>query len=189
VAVPLCKNGPGNVGWLDWTPPGGGASEVAGNITDTANAPGISTPRWYYYPATGNINSGQVQTALEGRIGDDLWIPIYYSVPGGPVGTCDTTPASPRTSINDCAAPGSGNGQNNWYLWVTVASFHLEGVHILGGPDPAACDPQGFGSNGMVGCLTGYWNDDVVPAEVEVGPFPPGGIDPEDALVGVQLLR
>ena len=22
--VPLCQNGPGNVGWIDWTPPGGG---------------------------------------------------------------------------------------------------------------------------------------------------------------------
>ena len=24
VIVPLCKNNPGNVGWLDWTPKGGG---------------------------------------------------------------------------------------------------------------------------------------------------------------------
>ena len=30
--VPLCKNGPGNVGWLDWTPPAGGASELADAI-------------------------------------------------------------------------------------------------------------------------------------------------------------
>ncbi len=26
--VPLCKNGPGNVGWVDWTPKGGGTSET-----------------------------------------------------------------------------------------------------------------------------------------------------------------
>lgn len=26
--VPLCKNGPGNVGWIDWSPPSGGTSEL-----------------------------------------------------------------------------------------------------------------------------------------------------------------
>ena len=28
IVVPLCKNGPGNVGWLDWTPKGGGTPEL-----------------------------------------------------------------------------------------------------------------------------------------------------------------
>jgi hypothetical protein len=119
-------------------------------------------------------------------------IPIFYidAQPGGPIiGTCDTTPGGSQTNLGDCADPGSGNGQNQWYFWVTVASFHIQDVHIQGGPT-AACDPSGFdGGNGSVGCLTGYWNHDVVPSEVEVGPFPPSGVNPENALVGVQLLR
>jgi hypothetical protein len=189
VVLPLCKNAPGNRGWLDWTPPGGGASELGGNIADTSNAPSIRTPHWYYYPQTGNVdNSSHVGNALQGLIGQDVFIPIFHAEPGGPVGTCDSTPGGQQTAIGDCPDPGSGNGQEQWYLWVTVASFHLTGHHTNPN-DPACVSPFDPSNNGSVGCLSGYWNHDVVPSEVEVGPFPPGGVDPAFALRGVQLLR
>ena len=28
ITIPLCKNGPGNVGWIDWSPTAGGTSEL-----------------------------------------------------------------------------------------------------------------------------------------------------------------
>ena len=56
--VPLCKSGPGNVGWLDWTPPGGGTSELINSIT-TPNNPNINLPSWQFVTATGNVNSAR----------------------------------------------------------------------------------------------------------------------------------
>ena len=43
--VPLCGNSPGNVGWIDWYPPAGGASEIADAI-DHPNNPPIDLPSW-----------------------------------------------------------------------------------------------------------------------------------------------
>ena len=54
--IPLCKTGPGNVGWLDWTPTGGGTSELIDAILTPSN-PDISWPNWYYVTSTGNVNS------------------------------------------------------------------------------------------------------------------------------------
>ena len=41
--VPLCSNSPGNVGWLDWTPPGGGTPELEAEILHSTN-PAITLP-------------------------------------------------------------------------------------------------------------------------------------------------
>ena len=57
LTVPLCKSNPGNVGWLDWDPPGGGASELVCSIVNPDN-PAIALPSWQYVAATGNTNGG-----------------------------------------------------------------------------------------------------------------------------------
>ncbi|HLY13723.1 MAG TPA: pilus assembly protein TadG-related protein, partial [Candidatus Limnocylindrales bacterium] len=74
--VPLCKNGPGNVGWLDWTPPGGGTSELIQSI-QTPNNPAISLPSWQYITSTGNPNSAGVETAIRAYDGDTVLIPQF----------------------------------------------------------------------------------------------------------------
>src|SRR6185369_17192010 len=57
LTVPLCKNNPGNVGWLDWTPPAGGSTEIVCSIVNSDN-PAINLPSWQYVAATGNTNGG-----------------------------------------------------------------------------------------------------------------------------------
>ncbi len=184
VIVPLCSNSPGNVGWIDWTPPGGGASELADAIVNPSN-PSITTPRWYYVTATGNINSDQVQTALETYIGKDIQLPIFYADTSDPLpGTCNTEPADPKNEVTNCPdANRGGNGANQWYFLVTFGDFHLQEVHIQGSTGPCA----GAGGNGSTGCLIGYFNDDVVPANVTVGP--PNQYTTEFTPPGVQLIR
>jgi hypothetical protein len=54
---PLCSNSPGNVGYIDWDPPNGGASELVCSIL-TADNPAIDLPSWQYVTATGNTNGG-----------------------------------------------------------------------------------------------------------------------------------
>ena len=74
--VPLCQNGPGNVGWIDWTPPGGGTSELIGSI-QTPNNPAIDLPSWNYVTETGNVNSAGVETALRAYDGEVVLIPQF----------------------------------------------------------------------------------------------------------------
>jgi len=106
VALPLCSNGPGNVGWIDWTPPGGGASELSSAIQNPSNPP-ISTPHWYYITETGAVTS--VDSAMDTWEGKDVLIPIFHAEADDPntsvdeelIGTCDATPANPRTSLSN----------------------------------------------------------------------------------------
>src|SRR3954453_14984771 len=52
--VPLCSNGPGNVGWLDWSPKGGGTSELIDQVQHPTN-PGGPHHTWQRHnppPAT-----------------------------------------------------------------------------------------------------------------------------------------
>lgn len=182
VVVPLCGNSPGNVGWIDWTPTAGGANELAESIANPNNPP-VVTPHWYYITATGNVNSSQVQTALEGWVDKDILLPIFYAAADHSLpGTCNTEPADPKTAVTDCPdANRGGNGSNQWYFLVTLASFHLEEVHVLG--NSQACDT----GNGATSCLIGYFNADVVPAGVNVGPGNSGTTSFTPP--GVQLIK
>lgn len=182
VVVPLCGNSPGNVGWIDWTPPAGGTDELADAILNPNN-PTITTPRWYYVSQTGNVNSSQVQTALEWWIGKEILLPIFYADPDDPLpGTCNTEPANPKTEVTNCPdANRGGNGQNQWYFLVTFASFHLQEVHVQG--SSRECDT----GNGATSCLIGYFTNDVVPSNVTVGPGNSGTTSFTPP--GVQLIK
>jgi hypothetical protein len=170
VVVPMCSNGPGNVGWLDWTPTAGGASELATAIAG-AKSPPIIWPKWYYITATGSISAGPVQAAMESHIGTDVYLPIFYTnSPSDPVpGTCNSEPAEPKTQLANCpTANRGGNGSNQWYYIVTIASFHLEEVYLNGG-DGGACDPGDIAGKNISGCLIGYFTDDVAIGSGSVG--------------------
>lgn len=189
IVVPMCSNGPGNVGWIDWTPTAGGASELATSIT-TPNNPTITTPKWYYVTATGSVSAGPVQTAMESWIGKDILLPIFYADETDPLpGTCNSTPNNDQTSLGDCPiADRGGNGSNQWYYLVTFGSFHLEEVYLNGG-DGGACDPGDVSGGTISGCLIGYFTDDVAPANLTIGPG--GGATPTSNLTPptVQLIK
>ncbi len=189
LVVPLCSNGPGNVGWIDWTPTAGGASELADAITDPNNPP-ITTPKWYYITQTGSISSGPVQSAMESWIGKDILLPIFYADEPDPLpGTCNSTPGGSQTLLSDCPiGDRGGNGSNQWYYLVTFASFHLEEVYLNGG-DGGACDPGEINGGNISGCLIGYFTADVAPANLTIGPG--GGSTPASNLTPptVQLIK
>jgi hypothetical protein len=170
VVVPMCSNGPGNVGWIDWTPTAGGASELADAITN-GNSPPISTPRWYYVTQTGSISAGPVQNAMETYLNDDVLLPIFYGDDTDPLpGTCSSTPNNDQDRLSDCPmGDRGGTGSNQWYFLVTFASFHLQEVYLNGG-DGGACDPGDVDGKNISGCLIGYFNFDVVPANLTIGP-------------------
>ena len=154
LTVPLCKAAPGNVGWLDWDPPAGGASEIVCSIVNSDN-PAIILPSWQYIAATGNTNGGggcaDVDTGVEYRgveeairkyNGQIVLIPQFDM-------TCrtkngDPDPISTQPTINTppnygCPnPPGGGNGQNIWYRMPSFAYFEL-------------CDPAEPGCGGRHG--------------------------------------
>ena len=115
--IPLCKNGPGNVGWLDWTPPSGGTSELTDAIIPPAYSPSIDLPSWQFVTETGNVNAAQVETALRTWDGQVVLIPIFDS-------TCDDTPDGPGCRAT-ARRPTGGNGQNQWYHLPEIAAFQL----------------------------------------------------------------
>jgi len=173
IAIPLCKNTAGNVGWIDWYPPAGGADELADAIQSPSN-PTVTTPKWYFIAATGNVNSGQVQSALDTWVGDDILLPIFYADVNAPIpGACDATPDGDMTQLADCpVANRGGNGQNQWYYLVTFASFHLDAAYAQGN-HTTECNAPGLitvaGGNGGTSCLVGHFNAAVAAASMTVG--------------------
>jgi len=207
ITVPLCKAGPGNVGWIDWDPPAGGADELVCSIVNSDNPP-IILPSWQFMAATGNTNGGGncvddqtgvnyqgVEDAMRGYNGKTVLIPQFDM-------TCrtyngDPDPDSTLPTINTdpyygCPyLPGGGSGQNIWYRMPSFAYFKLcdpadpdcggrQGAYISGG-NAAECDT----GNGSTSCLVGRFTD--ILSTGTVGPGAGGGTGSK--ALGVQLIR
>jgi hypothetical protein len=183
VVLPLCKNGPGNVGWLDWTPTGGGTSELITNI-QTPNNPPIDLPSWQYITQTGNVNSKGVEDALRAYDGQVVLFPIFDS-------TCDSQPTG--SGVADCP-PGNtgGKGSNQWYHLPEVAAFQMCSPTVSGcgsfthgayvnGSNPI-CDT----GNGSTSCLVGKFVNFIT--EGTVGPISPVPGVPSD-IIAIQLIK
>jgi Flp pilus assembly protein TadG len=196
--IPLCKNGPGNVGWIDWTPPAGGTSELVAEILSSTGS--IDIPSWNYVTQTGNVNSKNVEDALRTYNGRVVYIPIFDS-------TCNSEPTPGDTSVDACApANVGGNGQNQWYHFPEVAAFQF----CPG--DPSSTDPvdQAFASacsnagsahgayvngnnknqcdtgNGATSCLVGRFVNFITEGTVS-GPL--SGLPGPSTAVVVQLIK
>ena len=181
IAIPLCQNGPGNVGWIDWEAPNGGAAEIATAIRTPNNGP-ISTPHWYEVTETGGITS--LDDDMDTWEGKDITIPIFHAEADDPgtaidetlIGTCDAEPANPKDDINDCDAADIGANGQGWYFLETFGTFHLEhsyiqGMHEAECNDPAlasTASPPGA-TNPVNNCLIGYFKDKVVARNMTVG--------------------
>jgi hypothetical protein len=190
VVVPLCKNGPGNVGWLDWTPTGGGTSELIDSINNPNN-PAIDLPSWQYITATGNINSKGVEDAINDNYkGKVVQIPQFDL-------TCDTQPSGVFTT--GCPTPNvGGNGSNQWYHLPQFAAFQLcsstipecmsnplgksfsQGAYVNGN-NSSVCDT----GNGATACLVGRFVKFITKGTVGPGT----GVNPGTNLIGVQLVK
>jgi hypothetical protein len=207
LTVPLCKNSPGNVGWLDWTPPGGGAAELVCSIVNPDN-PLITLPSWQWVPSTGNTNGGGkcvdddtgisytgVEDAIRKYNGQIVLIPQFdltcrtKNGDGDPVSTKPTIETPPNYGCPN--PPGGGNGQNLWYRMPSFAFFELcdpslpacagrHGAYIQGN-DSAVCNT----GNGATSCLVGKFTD--VLSSGTVGPG--NGSGTGSKALGVQLIR
>jgi hypothetical protein len=207
LTVPLCKNNPGNVGWLDWTPPAGGSTEIVCSIINADN-PAIVLPSWQYVTATGNTNGGGsctdnqtnitykgVEEAVRKYDGQVVLIPQFdmtcrtYNNQPNPVSTQPQVNQAPNFGCPN--APGGGSGQNIWYRMPSFAYFKLcepsmtgcggrMGAYISGG-NKAECDT----GNGSTSCLVGEFID--ILGTGTVGPGVGSGTGSKT--LGVQLIK
>jgi Putative Flp pilus-assembly TadE/G-like len=173
--VPLCKNGPGGVGWLDM----GCGGNLADEITTLCNGP-FDIPTWIQ-TSTGNVNS--VEGAINNYAGSLILVPMFDA-------TCRDVPSTGLPA--DCTDPGNGN--NLWYHIPRFTQFLLDEAHVQGGNNPACNSAPGgppVGGNGGTSCFKGWFVRYIMQGRVG------GWEDCEEAtiaeciepLIGVQLIR
>jgi hypothetical protein len=207
LTVPLCKSAPGNVGWLDWTPPGGGATEIVCEIVNPNN-PAVRLPSWTFVTSTGNVNgggscvdaeTGHVYSGVEAAVrkydGTQVLIPQFdmNCRTGNNQADPDSEPPAINTAPNfGCPnTPGGGNGQNLWYRMPSFAYFQLCDPSMpecggrygayMSGSNQAECDT----GNGATSCLVGKFID--ILSSGTVGPGVGAGAG--NKALGVQLIR
>jgi len=167
--VPLCKNGPGDVGWLDF-----GCGNLATQILPPGCNASFDIPTWIK-ATTGNPNA--VQNEMATWIGQVVLLPLFD-------GTCKDVPSS--SLLQDCTDPGVGN--NTYYHMPAFVPMLLYEVHIQGNNHPECNLPPGgppAGGNGSNGCLKGWFIDDYITSG-RVGAFDPNAV-PQP--LGIQLLK
>jgi putative Flp pilus-assembly TadE/G-like protein len=178
--IPLCKAGPGAVGWLDFG---------CGNLSQTIsmNPPcdvTFSIPQWVH-TEPGNTNS--LDDEINVYAGPQLGVPddSMVLIPLND-NTCMTDPGA---QTDQCpGGNGSGNGNNFYYHIPKFTRFMIDQVYT-GGSNDAACNqapgqPR-VGGNGATGCLKGWFIN-----WVETGVVGPGATGPLDpGQVGIQLIR
>lgn len=194
--VPLCQNGPGNVGWIDWFPPQGGTSTLIKSI-QTPNNPAIPLPSWQYVDQTGNVNSLGVETALRAYDGQTVLIPQFDLTCNPPNNTAPNN-SMVTDATHTLGCPNSaigGSGQNQWYRMPSFAHFQLcistdpdclavgasFGAYVNGN-NSAVCDT----GNGATACLVGKFASVVSTGTIGAG-F--GGGSGNSKAVGVQLIK
>ena len=175
IVLPICGGNPGSVGWLDWTPPAGGASEITDVIL---NPPPVSVPlrSWQYVTQTGDISAKQVEDALNTYAGEPVLLPFFDS-------TCNTEPTN--TLISGCpTANVGGTGTNQWYHITKFLSFQLAAPKgaFVNGNNTAEC-----GVTNAKECLKGAFITFITEGTV-TGPCPPGGC-PVGTTFSVQLIK
>jgi Flp pilus assembly protein TadG len=174
--VPLCKNGPGGVGWLEM----GCGGQLADQIETPCNQ-GFDIPVWLQ-SSTGNVNGidDEMNDTWAGKI---MLVPMFDS-------TCRDVPSTGLPA--DCTDPGSGT--NLWYHIPRFAEFLLDHAYISGNNNHECNSEPGqpfIGANGGQSCLKGWFVRYVM--QGPVGVYQPcDGTDPncsEESLFGVQLVK
>ena len=197
--IPLCSNSPGNVGWLDWTPPGGGSGEVVCSIL-TADNPAIDLPSWQNVPATGNVNGGggpcamTIEEAIRTYEGQTVLVPQFDLTcnPGNGQEPDSSEPPIVTSPNYGCPAGDlGGNGTNQWYRFPSFAFLQLCGPTVPGcgglhaayiqGNNSAVCDT----GSGATACLVAKFVNIMATGTVGAGV----GSGTGNKAVGVQLIK
>jgi hypothetical protein len=190
VTLPLCDAGPGSVGWLDM----GCRSNISEFITNPCEL-SIPIPDWLH-TQTGNVNNLEtVITDYTGTNGDpSSWGIADDSIVSIPIhtNTCDVDPGDlaycPPTA--DAANQWKGDGDNLYYYIDGWVGFMVDQAHTSGGDvqcrqapgTPVLVNPT---PAGKVGCLKGWFVEEVTP-----GPIVVGEIDPDaPGTIGVTLVN
>jgi hypothetical protein len=102
--IPLCGNNAGSVGWLDWYPPNGGASELADEIC-SPNPPVLDLPDWFKVTSTGNVNKAEVEDCLNKYAGQRILMPMFDD-------TCRDDPGEDLSGLPaECTSTQEPSGQ------------------------------------------------------------------------------
>jgi hypothetical protein len=196
--VPLCNNGPGNVGWVDWSPTGGGTDELIDSIAEPDN-PAVPLPSWQYVTATGNVNSPGLQSAIRAYDGQVVLVPQFDLTcnPGPNNDPVSTDPAINTAPNFGCPAGDlGGEGVNQWYRIPSFAHFRLcdssnarclaagaeHGIYITGSSGSEICNT----GNGATSCLVGTFESVIRTGTIGAG-F--GGGTGNSKTVGIQLIK
>ena len=153
----------------------------------------LTWPGWFYITSTGNVNSANVENALNTYKGQPVMFPQFDA-------TCDAQPSGP--GINDCPAGHvGGHGSNQWYHLAGMSTFvfctddgsmpecttaggapknFTQGAYVNGN-NKSVCDT----GNGATSCLAGKFIVISYEGSVEAAPGPNGG----SSSVSVQLIR
>lgn len=124
-SIPLCKNGPGNVGYIDWTPPNGGTSELIDSIYTPSN-PAVALPSWQWISATGNMNTQALEDAVRTYDGQLVLVP-EFDLTCSPKHneTPDGTQVSTAPYYGCPAGDLGGQGTSQWYRIPSFAHLRL----------------------------------------------------------------
>jgi hypothetical protein len=181
--VPLCKNGPGGVGWLDF--------DCGGTLRDQIEGPCNSSfdiPVWLQ---TSSGDSNNVEDAVNAYDGQVILIPMFDS-------TCRDIPSTGLPA--DCTDPGNGN--NLYYHIPRFAMFLLDRAYIQGsnaGPCNSLPGVPNGGGNGSTSCFKGWFVRYIM--EGRVARYDPCGHEGdnqdsddvhdclEEPILGVQLIK
>lgn len=166
--VPLCQNGPGAVGWLDF-----GCGTLSQQISHPCNV-AFNIPTWIQTTPGNPNNVDSEMNAYNGRI---IFLPLFD-------GTCKTSP--PGTALGDCTT-GQGVGSNTYYHIPYFVGFLLDHAYIQGNNHPECnLTPGGppVGGNGSTGCLKGWFVQIVLQ-----GPVGEGAGTNLAGAVGIQLIK
>jgi Putative Flp pilus-assembly TadE/G-like len=176
LVLPLCFNSAGNIGWIDFTPPAGGSSEVVTCIQTPCN-PAIPLPSWQFIAQTGTDHSSQVESALNAWDGQVVLLPMFDH-------TCGDSQPNQALVSNvganyGCTQLDTGNGQNLWYRIPRFAAFKLQAAYT-NGDNLSSCQNQ------SKQCLVGQFVHFIVSGTVGPGS---GGGTTDTSTIGVQLIK
>jgi hypothetical protein len=182
VIVPLCRTGPGSVGWLDL-----GCGNLQQSVENPCHGP-IPIPAWLQ-TQSGNPNNLEVE--LQAYAGSQPGVPeVDDQILRVPVhdNTCRDELADEQPPSACPQGDWSGNGDNLYYHIPYWAGFKLDGAYV-GGNDPQCDQAPGSpyaGGNGATGCLKGWFVSIIeAPGPISVGPVTPN----EGAVLGIVLVN
>jgi Flp pilus assembly protein TadG len=181
--VPLCKNGPGGVGWLDMGCGGNLSDEILNACNDV-----IDIPAWLH---TSSGNDNNIDDAVNSYTGQVILVPMFDA-------TCRDVPSTGLPA--DCTDPG--DGLNLYYHIPRFAMFLLDRAYIQGDNNSACNSAPGspyIGASGGTSCFKGWFVHYIMQGRVAAydgcGHEGDSGDDDdvrdclEEPILGVQLIR